>query len=92
MRKRLASALNSVIGRQQIDAVSREIIGQANINTDEIRSIKIPLPPPSKQDEIMKEVFDGLSREKMLRKEADDHVSKAGKQIEAAILGEAHVR
>jgi type I restriction enzyme, S subunit len=45
----VAFVINSPVGRQQIDAVSRQIIGQANINTEEIRSLQIPLPSPAVQ-------------------------------------------
>ena len=41
----LAYVINSPLGRQQIDALSRQIIGQANINSEELRSFEIPLPP-----------------------------------------------
>lgn len=47
---------NSPIIRNQIDAISRQIIGQANVNTEELGSFKIPLPPLSKQKEIAKKV------------------------------------
>jgi type I restriction enzyme S subunit len=36
----LAFAINSLIGRMQIDALSRQIIGQANINTEELLSFQ----------------------------------------------------
>src|SRR5262245_31046219 len=36
----VAWVINSVLGRQQIDALSRQIIGQANINTEEIRGLR----------------------------------------------------
>jgi type I restriction enzyme, S subunit len=48
----LACVINSPIGRQQINALSRQIIGQANINTEELRSLQIPLPPLSFQKQI----------------------------------------
>lgn len=47
---------NSPIIRNQIDAISRQIIGQANVNTEELSSFKIPLPPLPKQKEIAKKV------------------------------------
>lgn len=56
----LAWAVNSVVGRQQIDALSRQIIGQANINAEEIRSLQVPLPPLKVQRRIMAVIGDGL--------------------------------
>ena len=41
------------IVRTQIDTVSRQTAGQCNINSDEIGSIRIPVPPISKQREII---------------------------------------
>lgn len=36
--------LNSFIGRKQIDATSRQITGQVNINAEELKNFSIPLP------------------------------------------------
>ncbi len=47
---------NSPVIRNQIDAISRQIIGQANINTEELGNFKFPLPPLPKQKEIAKKV------------------------------------
>lgn len=44
---------NSQIVKNQINAISRQIIGQANINTVELGNIKIPLPPLKKQKQIV---------------------------------------
>ena len=61
----IAYSINSVIGRQQIDAMSRQIIGQANINSQELRSIRLLLPPLEVQREIMKRIESG--RKEILR-------------------------
>lgn len=45
--------LNSSKGRLQIDRVSRQIIGMANINTKELRSFLVPLPPIGLQAEFV---------------------------------------
>jgi len=37
--------LNTDAGRVQIDRVSRRILGMSNVNSDEVRSLLIPLPP-----------------------------------------------
>ena len=44
---------NSAAGRLQIDQMSRQIIGMTNINAEEIKSIRIPVPPPRRQDEFI---------------------------------------
>lgn len=58
----VAYCINSIFGRQQIDALSRQIIGQANINSQELRSLYIPLPPLDVQREIMKRIEVGRSQ------------------------------
>ena len=45
--------LGTVIGRLQIDRSSRQIIGMTNINAEEIRDLRIPLPPIHKQEELI---------------------------------------
>ncbi len=55
----VAYCINSVIGRQQINALSRQIIGQANINSQELRSLQLPLPPVDVQKEIIKRIEAG---------------------------------
>jgi type I restriction enzyme S subunit len=50
--------LNSPLGRQQIDATSRQIM-QSNINSEELRSLQIPLPPLAMQRDIIRLVEEG---------------------------------
>ena len=45
--------LGSTIGRMQIDCLSRQIIGMTNINAEEIKLIKIPVPPVEIQEQII---------------------------------------
>lgn len=54
--------LNSPMVRRQIGALSRQIIGQANINSQELRSLQIPLPPGDVQRRIMERVEAGRAR------------------------------
>jgi type I restriction enzyme S subunit len=54
--------INSRIGRQQIDALSRQIIGQANVNSEELRSLQLPLPPLDVQKAIMHRLKSGDKR------------------------------
>ena len=44
---------NSPILRTQIDATSRQVTGQANINTDELSNFLIPLPPLNIQNDLV---------------------------------------
>lgn len=45
--------LSAGIGRLQIDAFSRQIIGMTNINAEEIRELRIPTPPVSEQKRLI---------------------------------------
>lgn len=45
--------LGSTVGRMQIDCLSRQIIGMTNINAEEIKLIKIPIPPLEVQAQII---------------------------------------
>lgn len=47
---------NSPILRTQIDATSRQVTGQANINTDELSNFLIPLPPLNIQNELVEQL------------------------------------
>lgn len=83
----VAYVINSKIGRQQIDALSRQIIGQANINSEELRSLKIPLPPLDVQDATMKRVGAGRQAIARERKAAERKKQEIEAEIEALILG-----
>lgn len=83
----VAHAINSPIGRVQIDALSRQIIGQANINTEELRSLQIPLPPLVIQVEIMNRI--AASRLEIVheRENLTKLRYRTKKEIEQMILG-----
>jgi type I restriction enzyme S subunit len=83
----LTYAINSPIGRQQINALSRQIIGQANVNTEELRSLKIPLPPLPVQKRIMARVLAGRIEIANERQRADQLARDIGMDVEALILG-----
>jgi len=82
----VAWLINSRIGRQQIDALSRQIM-QNNINSQELRSLKLPLPPLKAQQEIIAHVESGraeIARQKQL---AEKIRKDSEAEIEALILG-----
>jgi type I restriction enzyme S subunit len=83
----VAYAINSRIGRQQIDALSRQIIGQANVNSEELRELSIPLPPRDVQNSIMSRVQEGLSEIARERAAAEQKAHEVKAEIEALILG-----
>lgn len=87
-----AYVINSPIGRQQIDALSRQIIGQANVNSVELRGLQIPLPPLAVQEIIMERVADGRA-EIAREQEAAERLSREiTADMEALILGSKALR
>lgn len=59
--------LMSAAGRLQIDRLSRQAIGMANINLGEIRGLLLPLPPVEVQQRLSEQIDDAwLSRVEML--------------------------
>ncbi|MCK4783386.1 MAG: hypothetical protein KAV87_06515 [Desulfobacteraceae bacterium] len=80
-------AINCPIGRQQINALSRQIIGQANINSQEIRSIKLPIPELNVQQKLIQNAIQARQKAESLRTEAKELLEKANTEIEQIILG-----
>lgn len=83
----IAHVINSVIGRQQVDALSRQVLGQANINTQELRSLKIPLPPLPIQIELMKLIEAEKSAMTSMEQDAIQIEKKSVEIVEKLILG-----
>jgi type I restriction enzyme S subunit len=88
----IAFVINSEIGRQQINALSRQIIGQANINSQEIRSLRIPLPELTVQHELMRKANESRHNAALLRTESKELLKKASSAIEQMILGVRSVK
>jgi len=78
--------LNSPLGRQQVDAVSRQIM-QSNINSDELRDLEIPLPPLPIQIQIMQRVTAGAQEIARERDTADCLANEINAEVESLILG-----
>jgi type I restriction enzyme, S subunit len=78
--------LNSTLGRQQVNALSRHIM-MNNINAAELRRLRLPLPPPSIQSILVNAVEASREHARTLRVEADRRLSSARCDVEAMILG-----
>lgn len=87
----VAYVINSNIGRQQIDALSRQIIGQANTNSVELRGLKIPLPRLGIQKEIIKRVSAGRAEIAREQKCTELLTRDITTEVEALILGSNRV-
>jgi type I restriction enzyme S subunit len=83
----LSFLINCPVGRKQIDALSRQIIGQANINSEELRSLQVPLPRLKIQREIMKRVERGLEEAQRQQQLAESIRFTERQNIEQMILG-----
>ncbi|MCQ2588436.1 MAG: restriction endonuclease subunit S [Treponema sp.] len=76
----------SIIVRDQIDLISRQILGQANVNVDEMKDFIIPLPPLSVQAEIVSHINEIKANVKSLRKQASDLRIKAKQDFENTVF------
>lgn len=75
--------------RSQIDLLSRQILGQANINVAELKSLKLPLPPLDVQRDIVIEIDEIIQDLNTCRRKADELKKSAVLEFEEAIFDEA---
>lgn len=76
---------NSSIGRKQIDITSRQILGQANINSKELREFLFPIPPMEIQNKIVENIEEMRNTINKLLTSAEKNRSDAIKEFEEAI-------
>lgn len=67
--------LNTKAGRAQIDRVSRQIVGMANVNAEEIRELLIPLPSLKQQSAFVAELEAARQSRQAKLTQADDLLS-----------------
>jgi type I restriction enzyme S subunit len=82
--------VNSPVGRQQVNSLSRQIM-QNNINSQELRSILLPLPPIDVQKEIMERIEKGRNAIDQQAETANRLYSQTQIDIEKMILGTSPV-
>lgn len=78
----------SKIIRSQIDLFSRQILGQANINVDELKSLKFPLPPLPEQKKIVTLLKGIEQKSKQYLKKSKELEGFAKLKFEEAVFGE----
>jgi type I restriction enzyme S subunit len=71
----------------EIDTLSRQIIGQANVNSGELRGLQIPVPPLLVQRQIMQRVSAGRHEIAEERGTASALARQTNAEAEALILG-----
>jgi type I restriction enzyme S subunit len=77
---------NSTIGRIQIDLVSRQVSGQANVNAQELQDFIFPIPDLAIQNKIVDEISNIKNEVNNLRQKADANRKDAIKNFETAIF------
>ena len=88
----IAYLLNSKIVTFQTDRLKRPV-AQPNLNTEELKSILIPIPSNNSkdgfiQDEMAEHITDIRFQAKRLQTEAKEVVESAKKEVENIILGD----
>ena len=78
--------LNSALGRQQVDSISRQIM-QNNINSEEIRTLRVPLPPLEVQRKLVERVIAARAEIARERAAAAALRQTIAAEVEALILG-----
>ena len=77
---------NSPIGRIQIDMVSRQVLGQANVNAQELQDFIFPIPDLPTQNKIVNEIFALRKKANKLKEEAEKNRYEALKEFENNIF------
>lgn len=77
---------NSPIGRIQIDMISRQVLGQANVNAQELQDFIFPVPNIEIQNQIVKDVFKIKELANSLKQKAELNRKEAIREFEQAIF------
>jgi type I restriction enzyme, S subunit len=77
---------NSPILQFQKDMISRKILGQANINAQEMQDFLFPIPPLPIQDEIVSEIKKMKDKVKTLKRDAEVNRKLAIQEFETKIF------
>ena len=78
--------IKSRVGQLSLNRLKRPV-ARANINLEEISTIKIPLPPLAKQQEIANHIYSIRQQAKQLQEEGKTILENAKKEVEQMIIG-----
>ena len=84
----VSAFLSTRAGRAQIDQNSRQIIGMSNINAEELRTLRIPLPDTLRQAELLRVL--NAAREDRLR--TLEHARDLMRGLNEVVVGEIGLR
>lgn len=79
----------SKIIRSQINLISRQVLGQANINVSELQSLRFPLPPLAEQTRIVTKIESIIQKSNTLLKNAEELKHIANQQFTESVFNEA---
>lgn len=77
---------NSSIGRTQIDMISRQVLGQANVNAQELQEFIFPLPDIKTQEKIVATISEIKNEANVLKQKANLNRQEAIKELEQEIF------
>lgn len=77
---------NSEIGRRQIDLTSRQVLGQANVNSQEIKEFIFPVPEIKIQEKIVAEILSIKREIKELHNETEELLGSASIEFEKSLF------
>jgi type I restriction enzyme, S subunit len=77
---------NSPIGRVQIDMISRQVLGQANVNAQELQDFIFPIPDLDTQNLIVNDVLKIKDEANALKIKAELNRKEAIKEFEQSIF------
>lgn len=78
--------IKSKVGQLSLNRLKRPV-ARANINLEEISTIKVPLPPLAKQQEIANHIYGIRQQAKQLQEEGKTILENAKKEVEQMIIG-----
>ena len=81
----IAFILNSILTKLQIKHLQRPV-AQPNLNIEELKSLKIPLPPLNIQNEIASHIQALRDEAKQLKQEAKEVLKKAKDEVEGIVF------
>lgn len=77
---------NSSIGRTQIDMISRQVLGQANVNAQELQEFIFPLPDIKTQENIVLKISEIKNEANALKQKAILNRQEAIRELEQDIF------
>jgi type I restriction enzyme S subunit len=84
----LSAYINSPAGREWIDSVVNQQVGQANVNGSKLRELEVPVPPVPEQHRIVAKL-EALTEKSRRAKEALDAIAPLLERFRQSVLASA---